>query len=79
MNKKNKSRFKNIFLYGGLGLLIAFVVITSIVLNYKNKQLENLNNKNSQMEEVLGDENAQIKLEKDENFSKNLINFIDID
>ena len=77
MDEKKKKLLKNILLYGGLILVIAFTVITSIVVNYKRKQLDELKDKNQQMEDVIGDENLTLKFQKDENFSKNLLNFID--
>lgn len=36
----------NILLWVGLGALILFVVITAIVLNFKNKEKDELNQKN---------------------------------
>ena len=77
MDEKKKKLLKNILLYGGLILVIAFNVITSIVVNYKRKKLDELKYKNQQMEDVIGDENLTLKFQKDENFSKNLLNFID--
>jgi len=77
VDEKKKKLLKNILLYGGLILVIAFTVITSIVVNYKRKQLDELKDKNQQMEDVIGDENLTLKFQKDKNFSKNLLNFID--
>ena len=76
MDEKKKNLIKNILIYGGLALLIAFVIITSIVINYKNKELDDLKNKNQHMEEVLSKKNI-LNHEENENFSKNLLNFID--
>lgn len=76
MDEKKKGLLKNILLYGGLVLVIAFTVITSIVVNYKRQQLKDLKDKNQQVEDALGDENLAFQ-ENFENFSKNLLNFID--
>ena len=40
--EQKKNKMKNIFLCAGLVALIAFVIITAIVLNSKNKQLKQL-------------------------------------
>lgn len=79
MDEKRKKLLLNILLYGGLVLVILFTVITSIVVNYKQKEFDDLKDKNEHIEDVLGDENAKIKIKKSENFSKNLLNFIDND
>ena len=78
MDEKKKKLLKNILLYGGLVFIVLFTVITSIVVNYKRKQLKDLKDKNDHVEEVLGEENLKIA-ENFETFSKNLLNFIDID
>ena len=78
MDEKKKKLLKNILLYGGLVFIVLFTVITSIVVNYKRKQLKELKDKNDHVEEVLGEENLKIA-ENFETFSKNLLNFIDID
>lgn len=41
--KKNKRKILDIFLIIGLILLIAFVIVTSIVINKKKKDLNDLN------------------------------------
>ncbi len=41
--KKNKRKILDIFLIIGLILLIAFVIVTSIVINKKKKDLDDLN------------------------------------
>ena len=77
MEEKKKKHLKNIFLYGGLILVIAFTIITSIVVNYQTKKLKDIEEKNDQAEQVVGDEDLNAKLQKNEIFSKNLLNFID--
>lgn len=76
MDEKKKHFLKNILLYGGLILLVLFTVITSIVLNYKGKQLEDLKDKNQQVEDVIGP-NEETPEEKNKIFSKNLLYFVD--
>lgn len=46
MEKERKSKLKNILLWGGLGVLIVFVVITAIVLHSKNLEYQELKEKN---------------------------------
>jgi len=46
MEKERKNKMMNILLWAGLGALILFVVITAIVLNFKNKEKDELNQKN---------------------------------
>lgn len=53
MEEKKKKKIKTIFLYVGLGLAVLFTIITSIVVNYKRQQLEDLKNKNQQAEELI--------------------------
>ena len=77
MDGKKKSRIKSVLLYGGLALVIAFTVITSIVLNYKQNQLNDLKDKNEEMDKVLGDDETDAFIKDFEIFSKNLNNFID--
>ena len=77
MDEKKKNLIKNILLYGGLVLVIAITIITSIVLNYKQNQLNDLKDKNEQIEESIGEDKIMVKTEDFENFSKNLYNFID--
>ena len=76
MEEKKKKNLKNILLYCGLGFLIAFTIITSIVINFKQNQYEDLKDKNQEMDNVI-DEEAQLNLGCFQNFSKNLYNFID--
>lgn len=60
-------------------LVIAFTLITSIVVNYKKKQLADFNDKNQEIDKVLGDETEDlVDSQENERFSKNLLNFIDI-
>ena len=77
VDEKKKSRIKSILLYSGLALVIAFTVITSIVLNYKQNQLNDLKDKNEEMDKVLGDDETDAFIKDFEIFSKNLNNFID--
>lgn len=53
MDEQKKQKLNKILLFVGLGLLIVFVVITSIVVNYKKNELENLKKENDKMEETL--------------------------
>ena len=76
MNDK-KTFLKNTLLYGGLIMLILFTVITCIVVNYKIKQLDDLKDKNQQIEDAVGDEVSALFKEKNKIFSKNLLYFID--
>ena len=46
MEKEKKDKLKNVLLWGGLGVLIVFVVITAIVLHSKNLEYQELKKKN---------------------------------
>lgn len=52
--EENKKRNVNNWLIGiGLAILILFVVITSIVINYKQNDYNDIKDKNDQIEEQL--------------------------
>lgn len=52
--EENKKRKVNNWLIGiGLAILILFVVITSIVINYKQNDYNDIKDKNDQIEEQL--------------------------
>lgn len=52
--EENKKRKVNNWLIGiGLAILILFVVITSIVINYKQNEYNDIKDKNDQIEEQL--------------------------
>lgn len=63
-NKKNKKRWLDIVLIVGICVLIAFVVVTSIVINNKRKDLDNLEQQIEQMENSSQDQEnlAEISL-----------------
>lgn len=41
-----KAKWGNVALWGGLALLVLVVIITGIILHFKQQELENLKNKN---------------------------------
>ena len=77
MNEEKKKRLINLLIYGGLIFVIAFSIITSIVVNYKNKELNEIKDKNQQIEDILKEDVSKQVQEKNKIFSKNLLNFID--
>ncbi|MBO5022453.1 MAG: hypothetical protein J6C53_03140 [Clostridia bacterium] len=77
MEKERKKSWTNILLYGGLALVIAFAVITGIVVNFQKRKLNDLDDKNNQIEDVLGEEENAMFVKNFSTFSKNLLNFID--
>ena len=52
MQEKNSKKRNSILIVIGLVLLIAIVVITSIVLNFKKQKLEDMEDQNQQIEDV---------------------------
>ena len=50
-NEENskKRKWLNLFTYVALGAVILFCVITAIILNFKNREYEDLKNKNDQV------------------------------
>ena len=50
--KKKKKKLKNFFVYGGLLLLVLFVIITCVVINFKNKQLEQIEQSNENIPKI---------------------------
>ncbi len=77
MEKEKRKLWTNILLYGGLTLVIAFACITAIVVNWQKRKLDDLNDKNDQIEDALGDEENTMNVKNFSTFSKNLLNFID--
>ena len=67
-----KDKWINYLIWGGLGVLILVVVITSIVLHSKKGQLEDLKDKN----EIVSP-GETVKFEENKIFSKNFAIFID--
>ncbi len=56
MEDKKKKRLINILIGVGLCVLILFVVITTIVINYKQQELEEIKDKNDQIKDEQADE-----------------------
>lgn len=54
----------------GLILLIVFVIVTTIVINYQKQKIDEVNDKNDQIEQELGEES--------ENQSENLYLMLDL-
>ena len=67
-----KDKWINYLIWGGLGVLILVVVITSIVLHSKKGQLEDLKDKN----EIVSP-GEKVKFEENKIFSNNFAIFID--
>lgn len=47
--KTKKQKVKNILIYGGITLLILFVVITCIVINWQKNRLDDINDANNNL------------------------------
>lgn len=47
--KNKKQKIKNILIYGGAVLLILFVVITCIVINWQKNKLNDINDANEDL------------------------------
>ncbi len=77
MEKGKRKLWTNILLYGGLALVIAFACITAIVVNWQKRKLDDLTDKNDQIEDALGEEENALIIKNFSTFSKNLLNFID--
>ena len=75
MKSQKTNTLKNILLYCGLALVITITIITAIVVHHQKKKLDDLNDKNQQIEDSL-DNNTEIYKEN-KIFFKNLLNFID--
>lgn len=73
MEDKKKKRLINILIGVGLCVLILFVVITTIVINYKQQELEEIKDKNDQIKDEQADE------EENGNNQQLIINDIVID
>lgn len=54
----------------GLILLIVFVIVTTIVINYQKQKIDEINDKNDQIEQELGEES--------ENQTENLYSMFEI-
>ncbi|MBQ8792825.1 MAG: hypothetical protein IJZ62_04355 [Clostridia bacterium] len=68
MDKEKKSKLTNISLWVLLGVLILFVIISSCVVKAKQDRLNDLSQKNDQIED---------KLENDEGETEELVNFFE--
>ena len=75
MKSQKTNTLKNVLLYCGLALVITITIITAIVVHHQKQKLDDLNDKNQQIEDSL-DNNAEIYKEN-KIFFKNLLNFID--
>ena len=53
MEKRNQNKFKNILAIIVLIAVISLAIVTTIILNNKQKDLDDINNKNDQIEGVL--------------------------
>ena len=53
MESKSLNKFKTIFAIIALVVAISLAIITTIILNNKQKNLDDLNDKNDQIENVL--------------------------
>lgn len=49
MEERKKKKLNSILIWGGLAFLILFVVITSIVLNYQRKKLDEIQSENDRI------------------------------
>ncbi len=55
MNQEGKSKFKPIMAIFMLVVVIAIAIITTCILNSKKRELDDINNKNDQIEETISD------------------------
>jgi len=53
MEKRNQNKFKSILAIIALVVAISLAIVTTIILNNRQKDLDDLNNKNDQLEEVI--------------------------
>lgn len=53
MEKRNQNKFKSILAIIVLIAVISLAIVTTIILNNRQKDLDDLNNKNDQLEEVI--------------------------
>ena len=49
MQDEKKKKLINLLVYIGLGVVVLFCVITSIILNFKNREYEEWKNKNDEI------------------------------
>ncbi len=56
MEEKKKRKLNNLLMWIGISILVLFVIITSIVINYKQKELNDLKDKNDEIESILPSE-----------------------
>ena len=73
-----KEKWINILIWGGLAILVLAVVVTSIILHYKNKKLKDLKDKN-EIVQPAKQEKIPTNLENQKIFFKNFAIFIDKD
>ena len=76
--KLKKEKWINILIWGGLAILVLAVVVTSIILHYKNKKLKDLKDKN-EIVQPAKQEKIPTNLENQKIFFKNFAIFIDKD
>lgn len=65
-----KKKIIKLSVIAGLILLIVFVIVTTIVINYQKQKIDEVNDKNDQIEQELGEES--------ENQSENLYLMLDL-
>ena len=53
MEKRNQNKFKSILAIIALVVAISLAIVTTIILNNRQKDLDDLNNKNDQLEELI--------------------------
>lgn len=53
MEKRNQNKFKSILAIIALVVAISLAIVTTIILNNRQKDLDDLNNKNDQLEEAI--------------------------
>ena len=63
MEKEKKQKWLNISLWTLLAVVVLFVIITTCIIKVKQERLDDLTNKNDQLEDIVGsneDENEEI-------------------
>ena len=60
MEKEKKSKLINISLWALLGVMVLFVIISSSIIKFKQDHLNDLSDKNTQIEDKLKDEGSEI-------------------
>lgn len=62
-----KKKIIKLSVIAGLILLIVFVIVTTIVINYQKQKIDEVNDKNDQIEQELGEESENLNLMLDLN------------